>query len=322
LRNANSLLAAFGTAAALFVVGACQKATPEPKETANSSARTVRPAPAPPQAPASGAVRFAVIGDFGSAGQHEAAVARLIKGWRPDFVITTGDDNYPAGGEDTIDANIGQYYSDFIGNYRGAFGPGSPVNRFWPTPGNHDWYADGLEPYLRYFTLPGNERYYDVPLGLVHLFALDSDPHEPDGTTASSAQAGWLKQRLGASKACHRIVYFHHPPYSSASHGPTAEMRWPFREWGADVVLTGHDHTYERLEANGIPYFVVGISGSSKYPFGTPAPESRVRFNADYGALLVTADTNGIKYEFVTADGKKIDELAVSKQCTAKEHGR
>jgi hypothetical protein len=322
LRSASSLPAALSIASITFSLGACQKATPEPKETAASSARAVRPAPAPPPTPAQGAVRFAVIGDFGLAGPNEADVARLVKGWHPDFVITTGDHNYPAGADDTIDANIGQYYSEFIGNYRGAFGPGSPVNRFWPTPGNHDWYADGLEPYLRYFTLPGNERYYDVDLGLVHLFALDSDPHEPDGNTAASAQAAWLKKRLGASKACHRVVYFHLPPYSSASHGSTAGMRWPFREWGADVVLAGHDHTYERLEVDGIPYFVVGISGSSKYPFGTPLPESRMRFNSDYGALLVTANAKAIKYEFVTKDGKKIDELAVSRECAAKEHGQ
>jgi tartrate-resistant acid phosphatase type 5 len=313
LRNASSVLA-FALA-----VGSCERSTPAPKDTAASAAR---PATAQPAAAAPFALRFAVIGDFGEAGPNEAKVARLVKGQSPAFVITTGDDNYPAGEKASIDANIGQYYSDFIGNYRGAFGPGSAVNRFWPTPGNHDWYAEGLRPYLDYFTLPGNERYYDIDLGLVHLFALDSDPHEPDGTTATSAQADWLKKRLGASTACYRVVFFHHPPYSSASHGSTVEMRWPFRQWGADVVLAGHDHTYERLEVDGIPYFVVGISGSSKYRFAEPLPQSRARFNSDFGALFATFDGTTVKYEFLAADGTTVDQIAVSASCAAKARDR
>ena len=63
----------------------------------------------------------------------------MVSRWDPDFIITTGDNNYPVGSADTIDANIGRYYERFIGNYRGAFGPGNHVNRFWPSPGNHDW---------------------------------------------------------------------------------------------------------------------------------------------------------------------------------------
>ena len=71
-----------------------------------------------------------------------------------------------------------------------AIGKGGTTNRFFPSPGNHDWVA-GLGAYVEYFTLPGNERYYDVDLGLVHLYVLDSDLHEPDGTTADSVQAKW-----------------------------------------------------------------------------------------------------------------------------------
>src|SRR5262249_29155524 len=158
--------------------------------------------------------------------------------------VTTGDNNYPNGEKATIDQNIGKYYAEFIGNYHGQFGPGSQVNRFWPSPGNHDW-VSGIAPYVEYFTLPGNERYYDVDLGLVHLYALDSDPQEPDGVTATSVQAKWLKARLKASKSCYDLVYFHHASYSSARHGSTENMRWPFHEWGAEAVFTGHDHTYE-----------------------------------------------------------------------------
>src|SRR5262249_43358535 len=163
----------------------------------------------------------------------------MVKSWKPDFVITLGDDNYPRGEAATIDQNIGKYYAEFIGDYHGHFGPGSKANRFWPSPGNHDWGAPGLAPYIAYFTLPGNERYYDVELGLAHLFSSDSDPHEPDGTTASSVQGQWLKDHLRSSRSCYNIVYFHHAPYSTARHGSTESMRWPFAEWGASVVLAG-----------------------------------------------------------------------------------
>jgi hypothetical protein len=195
-------------------------------------------------------VRFAAIGDYGTAGDilqslidGEPEVAALVKSWNPEFIITLGDNNYPDGAASTIDANIGQFYASFIGSYTGAFGPGAAANRFWPSPGNHDWNTPTLKPYLDYFTLPNNERYYDVELGPVHLFAMDSDPAEPDGTSATSTQAQWLQARLQASTACYDLVYFHHPPYNSGSHhGSSTGMRWPFKAWGADAVLAGHEH--------------------------------------------------------------------------------
>ena len=174
----------------------------------------------------------------------------------------------------------------------------------------------GLGPYLAYFTLPGNERYYDVDRGIVHLYALDSDPHEPDGVSAESRQATWLKQRLHASKSCYDVVYFHHPGYSTSQHGPTFPMRWPFRAWGAEVVMAGHDHTYERFDVDGIPYFVNGLGGAPKYNFPEPAtPETKFRYNDEYGAMLVTATTTEIVYDFFTIDGKKRDTLSVPGNC-------
>ena len=128
-------------------------------------------------------VTLAVIGDYGTNEPGADTVAALVASWKPDLIATTGDNNYPDGGADTIDANIGKRYHAFIGNYTGRFGAGASENQFFPAPGNHDWRAPGLEPYLAYFTLPGNERYYEVHHGLVDLFIVDSDPHEPDGIT-------------------------------------------------------------------------------------------------------------------------------------------
>jgi len=266
--------------------------------------------------PAAAAVRFAVVGDYGNDTPDEAAVAALIRGWKPDFVITTGDNNYPGGAASTIDANIGKYFHEFIGGYSGRYGAGSPSNRFWPSPGNHDW-VGGLGPYVRYFTLPGNERYYDVDLGLVHLYALDSDDHEPDGVASGATQRSWLKEQLGASRACYDVVFFHHPPYNSGHHGSSRYMRWPFAAWGADVVMAGHEHHYERLDVGGVPYFVSGAGGAGLSPIERVLPQSRFRFVRGHGAMLVTATRTGITYEFWTADGTKVDSLHIDKRCDA-----
>lgn len=264
---------------------------------------------------AGAAVRFAVIGDYGTNTAPAAKVAAMVKGWNPDFLITLGDNNYPAGEATTIDSNIGRFYADFIGNYRGRYGSGSKANRFWPSPGNHDWIS-ALTPYVEYFTLPGNERYYDVDLGLVHLFALDSDAREPDGISADSRQAAWLKESLTSSKACFDVVYFHHPAYTTAAHGPTLAMRWPFRAWGAEVVLAGHDHTYERFLVDGIPYFVNGLGGEATYEFaGEPMPETQFRYNEQHGAMRVTASRTDVTYEFFTIDGQKRDSFTARANC-------
>ncbi|HVR63396.1 MAG TPA: metallophosphoesterase [Polyangia bacterium] len=252
--------------------------------------------------------RFAVIGDFGASGAAEQSVADLVKRWRPDFILTTGDNNYPRGEAETIDANIGAFYHEFIGPYLGRFGCGADRNRFFPALGNHDWYTDKAAAHLAYFTLPGNERYYDQVWGAVHVFAVDSDEREPDGTDAGSLQAAWLRQRLAASTARWKIVYMHHPPYSSGPHGPSPQMRWPFAEWGADLVLAGHDHIYERLAVDGIPYVVDGLGGATFYALGPPLPESQVRFTDAGGALLVEADAATLHARFVTTDDRVIDD--------------
>ncbi|MFZ1281825.1 MAG: hypothetical protein WAR59_13380, partial [Ignavibacteriaceae bacterium] len=67
-------------------------------------------------------VKFAAIGDYGLAGENELAVANLVKGWNPDFIVTLGDNNYPLGADSTIDQNIGQYYHDYIYPYKGTYG--------------------------------------------------------------------------------------------------------------------------------------------------------------------------------------------------------
>src|SRR5690348_14570630 len=90
-----------------------------------------------------GSVAFAVIGDYGDGSSSEARVSKMVHGWNPEFIITTGDNNYPRGAAAVMDTNIGNYYYDYIAfdpNYTGRFkGKGSASNRFFPSLGNHDW---------------------------------------------------------------------------------------------------------------------------------------------------------------------------------------
>ena len=261
-----------------------------------------------------GTTSFAVIGDFGAAGQPAADVANLVHSWNVDYVLTTGDNNYPNGEASTIDANIGQYYQQYIGNYTGSYGPGAAQNRFFPVPGNHDWNSGTLQPYLDYFTLPGNERYYDIELGSVHLFALDSDTHEPDGRSTTSIQANWLQTQLSLSAAPWKLVTLHHPPYSSSSvHGSNPVLQWPFAAWGVTAVLAGHDHTYERIHHNGGLYFVNGLGGRSIYNLGNPVPGSAVRYNLDYGAMHIEAAPTCLIFRFYSRTGSLIDSLTLYK---------
>jgi hypothetical protein len=289
-------------------------------------------------------IRFAVIGDFGEAGPNEEAVASMVKSWQPDFIITTGDNNYPNGEAKTIDANIGQYYSEYIFPYHGDYSPGTATNRFFPSLGNHDWKSGIVQSYLDYFPIDesavnrnssGNERYYDFVQGPVHFFALDSDEREPDGTTSNSRQAAWLQTQLAASITPWQVVYFHHPPYSSSKHSSTERMQWPFAQWGVDVVLSGHDHTYERLHINNIFYFVNGLGGKSIYPFYTPVAGSQVRYNKNYGAMLIAVSEDYLNVEFhsitcggelvdtytIEADGKAANIVTVSPSIETQSHG-
>lgn len=263
-----------------------------------------------PGDPYYGALLVGVIGDYGLAGENEAAVSELVAGWNPALVLTTGDNNYFDGSDELIDENIGQYYHGFISPYVGTYGEGADINRFFPTLGNHDWMTTDAVPYLGYFELPGNERYYDFTWGDAHFFAVDSDPHEPDGVTSDSLQGAWLRDALAASTAPWNIVYFHHAPYSSGTHESSSSMQWPFEEWGADLVLAGHDHDYERVVTDGLPYVVVGTGGGDLRPFGPDQVDgSQAGLDLVFGALLLEITSTRLRGSFQTVDGVLFDRF-------------
>jgi len=233
--------------------------------------------------------RFAVIGDYGAYLESddeaiaEALVAKLVDSWKPEFIITLGDNNYYKGQAHTIDENVGRFYHDyiypypaleFLERYYGKFLDGDyenksgiKKNRFFPSLGNHDWGGRTIWPYLTYFTLPGNERYYHFREGNVAFFSINSVRKEPDGIKQDSVQALWLRDQLKASKARFKVVYFHHVPYTTKiQHGDVKALQWPFQEWGADIVLSGHSHHYERLLIDDLIYVVNGLGGKKIHP--------------------------------------------------------
>ena len=270
---------------------------------------------------------FAVVGDFGTGDSIESTVADLVKSWDPQFIITTGDNRYYA---TNYDLTIGRDYCEFIeGAASGKYcdGNGSSINAFFPSTGNHDYTnAGGINEYLSYFDLPGagiqtsgtsgSERYYDFNMGPVHFFVIDSYDAIENGTM--TAQQTWLQDQMASSTARWKIVYFHHSPYSSgAHHGSTFEMRWPFAQWGADAVLSGHEHTYERLDYDSIPYFVNGLGGAGIYSFSSLLPGSVVHYNAEHGAQKVVVDDTTMTFSFIDINGITTDEYELYKALPA-----
>lgn len=270
----------------------------------------------PYTASSSTSATFAMIGDYGSNSSNEAAVANLVKSWNPQFIITPGDNNVPNGAWSSIDANIGKYYHSYIKPYTGNYGSGASVNSFFPGLGNHDLYTSNGAPYYSYFTLPGNERYYDYIKGDIHFFVINSNQSERDGTSSTSTQGTWLKNKLAASKSKWNIVYFHHSPYASDKvHGSSLWMRWPFKAWGADVVMSSHSHIYERIIRDNFPYFVNGLGGQSIYALNsTPVSGSQKRYNLKYGAIQVKVSSNSLTFKFYNVSYSLIDSYTIYKQ--------
>jgi predicted phosphodiesterase len=254
--------------------------------------------------------RFAIVSDIHGSFPATQSVSTLVKSWNPDFIITCGDNNYAS--VNAIDSQVGQYYHEFMAPYTGFFGLGDTVNRFYTGLGNHDVESGGITSYLPYVNLLGNERYYDFVKGYVHFFCINSNIDEPDGTTDTSIQAQWLQTQLANSTSLYNLVYFHHPPYSSGLvHGNTAYMQWPFKQWGAIAVFSGHDHIYERLNIGGLPYFICGTGGGPLYAVNSISG-SQFIYNTNHGAMLLEAYANCLMAKFININDSLIDMYCIN----------
>lgn len=268
----------------------------------------------------SDSVFFAVIGDFGKEDSDVARVAGMVRGWQPDFITTVGDNIYGYESFETVDRCIGQYYRRFVSPYDGEYGEDSGVNRFYPILGNHDWESIDVDeqgnmsgPYFDFF--PEREPYYTFQQGPVRFFMLDSYDEQPAGNTALSTQAMWLRNQLAQSDATWNLVYLHHSPYSSGlKHGSHARLQWPFAQWGAHAVLSGHNHTFERIERDGITYFVNGLGGTSKHGLSKPhLTGSQAGYTNTFGAQLVSASDESVIFQFINYNDELLDNFTLVK---------
>lgn len=267
---------------------------------------------------------IASIGDFGDGSVDSGNVAELVHSWSPDVIITAGDNRY---GASTFDDVVGRYYCAYLtdaGTGPHCAGGSSRINKFFPSTGNHDYLdGGGIGEYEAYFTLPGagiagsdssgSELFYDFVVGPVHFFAIDSF-----GVLINRSsfirQKAWLKEQLAASASRFQLVYMHHPPYSSSIwHGSTRALQWDYSGWGADAVIAGHDHHYERLELEGIPYFVNGLGGRSKREIVGILEGSGVRYDDGYGAMRITADDETMRFEFFNVAGERVDVFTIGR---------
>jgi predicted phosphodiesterase len=249
-------------------------------------------------------VRFAVIGDSGTGRPEQYQVAEQMELYREkvnfDFVIMLGDNVY--GGHRPDD-----FRRKFEAPYRILLDAGV---KFYAALGNHD--NPNNERLYKPFNM-GGQRYYTFKKGDVEFFVLDSNYMDPN-------QLNWLEQSLQKSKAKWKIAYFHHPLYSNGrSHGPDLDLRTRltplFRQYGVNVVFSGHEHAYERLQPeNSIYYFILGNSGKLMTHDFRSGEGMDKGFDADRTFMLVEIAGDKLHFQTISRAGHTIDSGVLQRQ--------
>jgi hypothetical protein len=250
-------------------------------------------------------------GDIGDCDTtDDTATGKLLDGIA-GTVFTAGDNAYPSGrAKDFQDC-----YDPVWGRVR---------DRTRPSPGNHDWLTKDLKGYLDYFgkaaAAPDGDPWYSYDLGAWHVVMLDSMCGLTGGCGKGSDQGKWLAADLAASKAMCTLAIWHEPLYSSGEHG-NYKGAAPFWEAlyaaGADVVVNGHDHDYERFapqdpdgnedRARGIREFVVGTGGAELRPFKDAEPNSELRAAVTHGVLKLELHPRSYDWTFIPTGGDFAD---------------
>jgi chitodextrinase len=259
--------------------------------------------------PATGAAADPVVaagGDIASSGSGDTATANVLSALNPTVVLTLGDNAYESGTN-----------SQFQSHYEPTWGRQKAKTR--PAPGNHDYRTSGASGYFSYFGSlagPSGRGYYSFDLGSWHLISLNSEI----ARDAGSSQVAWLKSDLAATRQPCILAYWHKPRFSSGPHGSDSSFV-PFWDAlaavGADLVLSGHDHTYERFApqtssgtavSNGIRQFVVGTGGRSHYQIGSVRANSVVRNSDTYGVLALTLRSSSFDWRFMPESGRTFSD--------------
>ena len=264
---------------------------------------------------------FGVIGDYGSGRRPAYRNAALLRREAVEFVVSTGDNAYPAGLEDEYDRRLFQPF-------------GSLMRRvaLWPTLGNHDYGDEGTmrrrtaRAYFRNFVLPakpGRERFYSFRYANAEFLAIDD---EVTSFAPGSRQYRWIDATLRRSRACWKIPFFHHPvhpEYVDPEPGDVPRQRhlqrWLvplFERHGVKLVLSGHEHNYVRTKSlDGITFVLTGGGGAALDPL-PPAPSpltaARGRF---YHQLLVSVARRSMRVSAIDTTGGVRDRVSVTCGC-------
>jgi len=274
-------------AAGVLLLAACSAPAPRPV------ARTERP------------TVVAFIADFGTCDEGQSAVADMVDSWHADAVVTGGDNTQGVEGCLPYTRSVEPSYGDYLA---------ADPPRFFPALGNHD-YTDpgaGLAAYSAAFPhVPTDDdpqgRWYDQTIGDITVFVLDSEAPPQHQVT----QQRWLEDTLTEAAATApdtwRLVVFHRPAHSSGHHGSHAPMQeaagWELQDWGADLVLNGHQHIYEDVLVDGLHHVTAptGALGTVRECPAELVPQSRVCIEGA-GALRLTATSQTLHVELHLAD--------------------
>lgn len=242
-------------------------------------------------------LKFAVIGDTGTGSSKQQEVANKMVQYRAafpfEFVLMLGDNMY--GGESAKDFEV-----KFVAPYRQLL---NDQVKFYAALGNHD---QTLQKNYVNFNMNGKE-YYRFKKGNVAFYALNS-------TYMDKKQVQWLEDELAKDTSEWKVAFMHHPPYSSGGkHGSDEQLREVlepiFVKHGVNVVLTGHDHFYERIKPQkGIYYFVSGAAGKLRNgDLKDNSPLTAKGYDRDLSFMLIEVDDNQMYFQAVSRTGETVD---------------
>jgi hypothetical protein len=244
-----------------------------------------------------GSVKFAIIGDSGEPSTGQRAVARQLDNWRGrfpfEFILMTGDNLY--GTERPKD-----YETKFSIPYKALIDGGV---KFYASLGNHD---DAGQIQYKLFNMDGKKYYSFKPKAGVRFFAIDSN-------YVDDKQLEWLDKELAASGSDWKIVFFHHPLYSSgATHGSAdlqRELLEPtFLKHGVNVAFMGHEHFYERLKPQkGVAYFIIGSSAKLRKGDLQKSPLTVYGNDSEYAFMLAEIVGDELYFQAINDKGVTLD---------------
>lgn len=296
--HAYNLLFALIVTATLFVPAAAQKTNGNAANRSHSSSLKLT---LPNK---DGSVRFAVIGDTGSGTEKQRELGTVMMQSHAlfpfEFVLMMGDNMY--GGEAPAD-----FEKKFAEPYRALL---NNKVKFYATLGNHD---EALQVNYENFNMNGKE-YYRFKKGNVAFYSLNSNYMD-------KKQVKWLEDELAADTSEWKVCFFHHPPYSSAKkHGSDDQLREVvepiFLKYGVGVVLTGHDHVYERIKPQkGIYYFVSGAGGKLRTgDLSETSPLTEKSYDRDLHFMLFEVDGDQMYFQAISRTGDTIDSGVIARR--------